>query len=172
MNEQKTGREKRADRRGFSAVDAVIVLLVLAAVAGIVYRVVYAARHDRTEDRGGEYTVSFTVAELHQDALAEIRGGDTVYLCDNDIRLGYMAVYEDPESGERRVALTISPIGSDAGPDRAVAEGAMICTDGYYEGGSLLVGNSGVYLTPGSEVEVRTDRVLFTLRITEIRPYP
>ncbi len=172
-NHQNTGSTERAPRRGrgrWSAVDTVILLLVLVAVGGIVGRVIYAARQSAAEQTA-MYAVYFEVAETHEDVIAEVQGFDAVYLYDSDVRLGYIGVYEDTVTGEYRVALTVTPIESIDGRRMATATGCLICTDGTLSEGSLLVEGSEQYLTPGSEVNVRTDRACLTVRITSIRPH-
>ena len=52
------------------------------------------------------------------------------------------------------------------------ATGILICNNATVSaGGGLMVGDSGRYLTPGSVLEVRTDRVLMTIRITSVREH-
>lgn len=162
---------KVRSRKGrWSAVDTVIVLLVLVAIVGLVYRVIDAARKEGETART-MYRVYFEVPETHEDVLSEVRGFDAIYLYENNVKLGYIGVYEDTATGTYTVALTPTPAMGATGDRRVTAEGCMVCTDGTLEGGSLLVGESGRYLTPGSEVEVRTDRVLLTIRITSIREH-
>jgi hypothetical protein len=38
--------------------------------------------------------------------------------------------------------------------------------------GGLLVNAGGLYLTPGTELLICTERVLLTVTVTEIRPIP
>jgi hypothetical protein len=158
-------------RKRWSAVDTLIVLLVLLAVAGVVVRVVYAA-HEENEAAGNTvYEVYFEVAETHQDTLAELRGFEALYLYDNGMKLGHMGVYEDEATGEYRPALTVTPAEGATGAHRVTAKGCMICTAGSMTDGGLLVEGSGRYLTPGSVLQVRTDRVYMTVRIIEIRAH-
>ena len=158
-------------KKRWSAMDTVILLLVLVAVAGLVYRVVYAARKDAEADPV-LYRVYFEVMETHEDVLAEVKGFDAVYLCENDARLGYIGVYQDTATGEQTPALNITPAVGATGSDRVTATGILICNNATVSaGGGLMVGDSGRYLTPGSVLEVRTDRVLMTIRITSVREH-
>lgn len=170
-NQQKSNRAGRKTRFHWSAVDTVILLLVLVALAGVVWRVVYTARQRGGQEEGTKYVVTFQIPDIHPDVLAEIRGFDAVYLYENDVRLGHLGVYEDTATGEYRVALDATPLDDEERPDYVMATGSMVCGEATLSGGGLLVGESGLYLTPGSEVEVRTDRVLFTLKVTEIRAH-
>ena len=158
-------------KKRWSAMDTVILLLVLVAVAGLIYRVVYAARKD-AEANPVMYRVYFEVMETHKDVLAEVEGFDAVYLCENDIRLGYIGVYRDTETGEYTAALTTTPAVGATGSSRVTASGILICGNATRTSdGGLIVGDSGRYLTPGSVLEVRTDRALMTIRITAIREH-
>lgn len=155
----------------WSAVDTVILLLVLVAVAGLVYRVVYAARREG-DATSAMYRVYFEVQETHEEVLAEVRGFDAVYLYENDVRLGYIGVYRDTATGEYTVALTPSASTDGTGDHRVTGSGCMICTNATLrEDGGLHVGDSGRILVPGSVLEVRTDRALLTVRITSIREH-
>ena len=66
-------------KKRWSAMDTVILLLVLVAVAGLVYRVVYAARKDAEADPT-MYRVYFEVLETHENVLAEVEGFDALDL--------------------------------------------------------------------------------------------
>lgn len=165
----------RQTKRRWSALDTVIVLLVLVALAGIVYRVVYTARQKGADTTATMYKVDFEVAATHADVLEEIQGAEAVYFCENDVCLGYIAISET-DTGDFNAALVTAPALDEEGtpiPGFETATGSMICTDGTLSngGGSLLVGASGLYLTPGSEVEVRTDRALLHLRVVKITPH-
>lgn len=153
----------RKPKKRWTAIDTVVVLLILAAIVGVVYRVAYAAHQDAEADPV-IYYVDFEVMETHKDVLAEIKGFDAVYLCENDVRLGYMGVYQDGT-----VALTSTAAVGASGSHRVTATGTLVCNNGTpAPGGGIQVGNSGRYLTPGSVLEVRTDRAVVTIRITAI----
>ena len=155
-------------KKRWSVMDTVILLLVLAAVAGLVYRVIYTARED-AETEPAMYRVYFEVMETHQDVLAEVRGFDAVYLCENDARLGYVGVYPDAATGGYIPAQTTAPVEGPAGSHHVTATGILVCNNATpASGGGLRVGDSGRYLIPGSVLEVRTDRVIMTIRITAI----
>ena len=158
-------------KKRWSAMDTVILLLVLVAVAGLVYRVVYAARKDAEADPA-MYRVYFEVLETHENVLAEVDGFDAVYLYENDTRLGYIGVYQDTAPGEYTAALTTTPAVGATGSHRVTATGILICNNATVSaGGGLMVGDSGRYITPGSVLEVRTDRALMTIRITSVREH-
>ena len=158
-------------KKRWSAMDTVILLRVLVAVAGLIYRVVYAARKD-AEAEPTLYRVYFEVMETHEKVLAEVDGFDAVYLCENGARLGYIGVYQDTATGEYTAALNTTPAEGATGSDRVTATGILVCNNAApASGGGLRIGDSGRYLTPGSVLEVRTDRALMTIRITSIREH-
>lgn len=152
-------------KKRWTVIDTVVVLLVLIAVAGLVYRVIYTAHKDMQEEPT-PYRVYFEVLETHKDVLAEVKGFDAVYSYEDDIRLGYVGVYQDQTTGEYTPALTAFP-GEEE--NHVTATGIMVCNNATLApGGGLRVEDSGRYLTPGSVVEVRTDRAILTIRITSI----
>ena len=169
MDHRKENQGER--RRRWSAVDTVVLLLVLLAVAGIVYRVVVSVRQETEAPEETLYEVYFEVDETHADVLAEIRGFDPVYLVENQSRLGYVGVYKDAGTGDYRVAMTPTVSGDGADPKLVTALGCMICGGELQEDGSLSIPGSDRYLTPGSELVIRTDRAILTVRVTGIRSH-
>ena len=154
-----TANVKKPRRKGgqsrWSAVDTVILILVLLSIAGIVYRAVYIIRQDMNAAGKTKYVIDFVVEETHEDVLGEVREDDPVYLYEGDAVLGRIGL-SDITHGAR-------------GERYASATGSILCASGSMQNGALLIGTSGRYLTPGSVVTVRTDRALLTLRITDIR---
>ena len=154
-------------KKRWTVIDTVVVLLVLLAVAGLVYRVIYTAYKD-TQKESTLYRVYFEVMETHEDVLAEVKGGDAVYSYEEDVRLGYVGVYQDRTTGE----LTVLTTSHTEKMNYVTATGFMVCNDATLApGGGLRVEDSGRYLIPGSVLEVRTDRVILTIRITSIQEH-
>lgn len=169
MDHRKENQGER--RRRWSAVDTVILLLVLLAIAGVVYRVVVTVRQETETAQETLYEVYFEVAEIPAATLAEIRGFDPVYLVETQSRLGYVGVYKDASTGGYRVALTPHSSVEAGSAERTTATGCMICGGDLLDDGSLSVPGSERYLTPGSELVIRTDRAILTVRITGIRSH-
>ena len=166
MNQnQTTHQAKRRGKFRWSAVDTLILLLVILAIAGCVLRVVYAANQE-IEKPSEQYLIQFTVSDIHKDIVAEIEKRDAVYFYETDQRLGFMAVTQDAATGDLVSTLDIKPV---EGTDLVTVTGWLICFDGTMGEGGLYIEGSGRYLTPGITVEVRTDRARFTVCITEIR---
>lgn len=169
-SEIRTTDQANARKGKWSVVDTVILVLAIIVVAALAYRVVYALGSRAEDEPQAIYDVFFSVEQAHRDVLDEFGGFDPVYLMENDVKLGYMGVYREAEGDGYRVALTPMPADKNDTSEFIPAQGCLVCTDAVMQDGSLLVTGSGRYLTPGSVVEVRTDRACLTLRITEIRP--
>ncbi len=173
MNEKiKKGRRVRARKRNWSMVDAVLILLIAVAIAGVILRVVDINRQaENAGDVSSMYAVYFEVEETHEDVLASVQGFEAVYLLENDAHIGYVAVYEDADTGAYHPALNMAPAEGAEGDRRVVATGCLIATDVRVIEENLRVGKTGTYIAPGTRLEVRTDCARFTLRITEILPH-
>ena len=121
-------------------------------------------------DEGARYRVYFEVSETHREVLDQIQGFDEVYLVENDMLLGSIgATSVDAETGKGIPALT--PINVE-GTDMATATGCMVCRGVMSADSGLLVGDTERYLSLGSVLTVRTDRVILTIRITDIVAAP
>jgi hypothetical protein len=165
QNQSNAASTRRERKPRWSAVDTLILLLVLAAIAGIVYRVVVTVTREAVAEQGTVCEVYFEVKEVHRDVLTEIQGFDPVYLYENDMRLGAIGATIDPATGEPVAAITVSTF---EGTELANATGCMICRGTAEPNGALLVKGTGRYITRGSELMVRTDQVLLTIRVTDI----
>ena len=163
---QNTSSPRGGRRSRWSVIDTVILLLVLMAIGGIVYRAVSTVYRDEQAEGRDVYEVYFEVAETHRDVLAEIRGFDNIYLYENGMHLGTIGMTKDEESGESIVALTTVPV---EGTELATALGCFVCAGSDEMNGGLLVEGTGRYLTRGGELTIRTDRVVLTVKITDIR---
>lgn len=169
----KQKKEKKATGAGrWSAVDTVIVLLLLIAVAAQLWQAILIRRETDAEKTPTAYDVTFSVSAIRREVLEGIDAFDGLYLCEDGTRIGSVGVYED-EDGSQRIALSVVEPGPDglAGSEYVAAEGCMICTEGEYRDGGLLIPDTGLYLDPGSEWTVRTDRVMLTIRIESIRTH-
>lgn len=162
----KTQEKRNQKRIRWSAVDAILLLLILAALGGMVYRVLVAVLEEPVKSEE-MYVVRFDVLPTYEESLLSIKGNDPVYLYENNSHLGYMALRQTESGEEQQVYLIRTSIGQDM----ATAEGCMICVGGQFADGSLLVDGSDYHLTPGAEVTVCTEKTLFTVRITQIEKH-
>ncbi len=143
-------------RRSFSVVDVAIILVVIASLAGLVLRWVTDTVELETSYEGEAYVVTYKVMETHRDILGSVANGDTVYVSEGDAYIGYL---------DGKPSLTPA-VGH---PDRATGVGHMRC-NGQMENGTLLLKKSGISLTPGTIIEVHTERARLTLTVTDIVP--
>lgn len=167
MERKQPNTSTRKGRKSYwSVVDTMILLLVIASIAGIIYRVVMTVSQESEEEAGSLCEVYFEVQETHRDVLAEVRGFDAVYLHENNVRLGAIGATIDVVTGDTVAALATYPI---EGTELATASGCMVCRGTIQTNGGILVAGADRYLTRGSILEIRTDRVLLTVKITDIR---
>ena len=148
----------------WTAVDTVIVFMILLALGGVVLRGVVDWRQGAETPTSGPYYVDFSVAEIDASVLAEIRPFDPLYVYETGELVGYVGVYDD---GTMALRL-LSPSAATANGGVA-AEGCMVCLEGVYQNGSLLVTGMDTYLTSGSRLTLRTDRAVISVEIRAIR---
>lgn len=170
MKTEKNSKKNRVSR--WSAVDTVIVFLLVIAVAAQLWQAILIRRETEAEKTPTVYDVIFTVPAIRREVLEGVEAFDGLYLCEDGTRIGAVGVYED-EGGSQRIALSVVEPGPDglAGSEYVAAEGCMICTEGELREGGLLIPDTGLYLDPGSEWTVRTERVVLTIRIESIRTH-
>lgn len=194
MADRENGRKdiSNAGHRAWSIMDTLILILCVATVASLVGRIVYAYRRQQTggNDSQTMYSVRFTVEGIHRESLKNVCAFDTVYLYETGERLGNIGVYEN-EDGTQHVAFVprtgetatetetvVWPVKTDGSgmettadlTERTAAEGLMFCSGGELENGCLYLKETGMYIAPGTELTVCTERVLFRLCVKEILP--
>lgn len=159
-----SGAGKKRKSKRWTAVDTVIVLLLILAVGGVVLRGVVDWERQAETPVSGPFYVEFSVAEIHPTVLGEIAAFDPLYLYESGDLVGYVGVYDDGTMALHSVGQISSINGSVIS-----AEGCMVCLEGVYENGSLLVTGMDQYLSPGTKLALRTDRAVLTVEITAIR---
>ncbi len=152
-----------------SVIDIGIILLAILSIVAIVLRVTDARNTVQELQKRPSYDVYFTVEETHRRVLEELTGHELVYLYENDVCIGYIARVMDHDTGEMNAAISISPAPGATGNDRVIATGHMTTEGAELKNGALLISGSGVHITPGTCLEVRTERVYMKIRITGIR---
>ncbi len=152
-------------KRRWSTMDTVIALLVFVALVGLLYRVVvaYADAKDIEQNEAVTYRIFFEADGVALPVLDELQSGDMMYLHDGGTPLGSI----EGSATEERALTVLDPVVE--GVEVVSVAGVLYCTNGTLTDGSLLVSNSDQYLTKGSVVTLRTDRVIMTVRITEIQ---
>ncbi len=150
-------------KRRWSAVDTLVVLALVLAVAGVIIRAVMDDREAAAQTYDGPFDVYFTVPEIHESVLSEIHGFDMLYLCETGEKVGYIGKYDDGS-----VALTQTGVLPVAGGEMVSAQGCLVCLEGTLSEGGLLPAEANRYLAPGSILTLRTERAVITVEITEI----
>ena len=146
----------------WSAVDTVIVLALLLAVAGLIFRGFFEENQDE-EVSGSTCIISFTIDEIHKDVYQELRGGDWLYMYDTGEVVGYIGMYEDGS-----YAIVQTGVIPNTGGEMVSANVSMVGVDGLFSEGSFLPQHTEQYLSPGSVVKLRTEQAVLTARVTEI----
>ncbi len=176
-NINKEGAAATNKKAHFNIIDAAIIILVISVILGIVFRSHIIDRlwaESNTED----YIVSFSVDNIRYTTPAYLEVGDEVCFADNGELFGKLMSESDNVN-----ALNITPASeyfTDSKgnvvevfyPDeesRVDTKGRIECR-GYYDedGGFSIDGRH--YIAPGQSVNVRTELVTFTVRITDIAP--
>ncbi|MBE6585054.1 MAG: hypothetical protein E7645_00845 [Ruminococcaceae bacterium] len=163
-SEKQVGKKPKQPRKGsrWTAVDTVILLMVLLAVAGVVARSFMQTPKVTPQDNA-TYFVEFNIKEIHQSALEGLQAGDALYLYETNALVGYIGKYENDK-------IAINETGAVEGKKGYVtAWGCMFCRDASYKDGALLVEGTDTYLVPGSVMLLRTDKAVFEVEITKIR---
>ena len=173
---------KNKKDKKITALDVVIVLLIIGLLATFAYRV-YDGVADPAFDEDSKYSVEFVCEEEYNSIAKYLENGEAVYLASTGELLGNLYVKKAGEPVISVIGGSSQPEtdaeGSD-GADETVAEelyekvalsghlklnadATAVSTAGYY-----TIGNFN--LTGGSEIEVYTEDTVFTLKIVSITP--
>lgn len=186
MEKDKNVRWTTRENRRWTAVDTGILLLVLVAVIGLFYRVIWSYNQEKASRSEAKtyYRIHFTVEEMQLSVFNEMEGGDMLYIREDGTPLGYIArrvvegaTESDASSEEASVTYDKAMVPHhvdeiDGDPDTAVAkavEGVIVCTEWQLSDGSLINGQGDRLLTLGTTLDVRTDRAVMQIRITDIK---
>ncbi len=144
---------------GVTAVDIVIIILLLAVTFGTIFGWVYEALDDDLNSEiGYTFVVSFRIAETHREVLDGLTKGDQLYFAEEGDFLGYLR--DDLKVADSASAPTAL--------DRVTGTGSMVCV-GNDQNRSLRVGDSDRYLTPGDTLWIRTEREVLSVYILDIQ---
>ncbi len=167
---------KKIWRRG-NVLDLVILLLVIAAVASVVFR--YYQIQDVAQDQNSEAVyVRFQVEQALPGIADAVQAGEAVRLTDGT-SFGTLEVHEGATGSCPFAVSAAQMLLKDAsgqyvsatltGTSAVDLEGVLRCTGAYDEQGVFLLG--GRYsLSPGQKVAVLTEKTAFVLCVTEINP--
>ncbi len=157
----KSGDKKN---KSWTAVDTVIVLMILLALGGVILRSFVDWEKTGETPVSGPYYIDFVVSEIHPQVLEEIQSFDALYLYETGELVGYVGVYDD---GSMALRPGSNPAAMNSTAVSAV--GCMVTLEGVWENGSLLIKGLDHYISPGSVLNLRTDRAVLTVEITAIR---
>lgn len=164
--------KNKAKSAKFNAIDALIILLVIACIASIVYKAVIASDVGGDSDLA-EYRVYFKIDDIKSTSAGYFHTGDTVRLKNNGREVGVLdgivqhvpAVGAYNENGEEVFYPDI--------PDQTITNDTRYSLVGYItvrgemtDKGFLLNGES--YVAPNSTLDILTEWVDCSIRIISI----
>lgn len=178
MSKVKKDKAVLKNRPRFNAVDAMIIILVIAAIVGVYFR--YTIIDFLTRDRNIEsYVVSYSIEDIRYTTPNYISVGDKVYFESDGELMGELISESEKNKEPLNITLASKNFTDSKGnivevfyPEetRVNAKGRMLCLGSYSEtGGFSLEGNR--YIAAGQYVDVYTDNVTVTLKITAIELY-
>ncbi len=179
MTKKSINAEKK-DRSGLKikALDVVIIVLLVAVVAGVYFR--YNILDMLTGSRNlKEYTVSFEIKDIQYKTENYINVGDKVYYYDSSEELG--TLIEASEDAKNALIVvpstkTFVPEGTNQAVEvaypsntRIDATGRMVCKGTFSDqSGFLFKGKE--HIAPGDVISVKTELVTVNIIVTDIAP--
>ncbi len=178
MAKAKKQKKDRSNVPHFNVIDAMIVMLVIAAVLGMFFR--YNIIDFLTADKNDErYVVSFSIEDIKYTTPNYISVGDKVYFKSTGDIMGTL-ISESENQGALNITPAIKHFTDSKGNIQAIfypneesrvdAKGRLVCLGNYTEGSGFCI-DGNVYIASGQYVEVYTELVSFSLKITSIEPY-
>jgi len=172
---EKTEKVKKLPR--FGVLDAFIILIVIVAIVGVFFRYrlldMLAAQQNLND-----YSVSFTVDNVRYTTPEYIQIGDSVYFENSGAELGVIT----KESETNQKPFTVAPATETftdtngniidvhyPSDTRVSFSGRMMCAVQISENGGYLV-NGNTQIAPGQSIDVVTELVTMTIKITAIEP--
>ncbi len=168
-----TNKVKKVPR--FSALDVVIILLVIVAVVGIYFRYNIVDMITNAKDLK-QYTVAYTIENVRSSTPDYLNVDDEVYFASNGEKLGTLIFASDNKvvvKSDYASETLRKPDGEIIEvfyPDmdtRVKATGSLNCEGRYSSEGRFLV-NGSTHIAMGQYVDVKTEYVTVTIRIDNI----
>ncbi len=181
MAEQnQTPGNKKKFRFGIgSVIDIVIILLILAAIAGIAFRV-YSAKSPTVSSEKADYEIRFRVDSVSYMLPNYLRAGDQVYFGDSGKKFGILQANDGSENGSALAVRAANILIRDEGgnyisasyPGEALVDATgTVLASGYFDASGSFLLDGKIHVTPGETVRVRTELADFTLVVTEIEKH-
>lgn len=154
-------------KRRFNVIDAVIILLIIACIAGVVYRSVTLSG---MEDDTKEYKLYLEIDDISSSSLDYFKIGDTFRVRSDGTVLGALesvkvngaAIGAYNDNGD----AVYYPDDDGSGSARIRVECCILVRGDMTERG-LLVGNS-LYISPNCTVEMISEHINVTAKVTNI----
>lgn len=172
------GNPSNKTKRRINVIDVIIILLVLALIGTIVYRV-YGMISDGSSDKGSDYVITFECNSEYYAMISYLKAGKTVYLVSNKAELG--KIYDDPDDDLMGAVCEVTDTAENggetdgestksvdpykkvklAGKIKLSSEAVKSKTGSYYT-------IQGRNISVGSTLEVYTDEAVFTITVKGI----
>ena len=158
------------NKKRFNVVDALIIMLVLALLITVGYRV-YRQITDNDNIEKCEYVIEFLSDEEYYNSMTDVlKEGDEVYFCSDGVFMGYLydsktdsyGVIYDAESGEAESAET------NIYEKKCFGGLIALSTDANEVKGSDYLVIGGRNISVGSRIEVYTEKATFTIMVISI----
>ena len=163
--------EKAKKKVRLNVIDILIIFLVIALIATVVYRL-YTGINHKTSAASSKYVITFQTDDQYDSMVSYLSEGKAVYFLDNGQLLGNMYTPSDKNAP----AYAIGSIPSEneeeehsykrvsiKGYIKMSSEAVKSASGGHYSIGEINV-------TVGSRIEVYTDEATFTLVVKSIDP--
>ena len=161
---EKTSKNKRR----FNVIDVLIIMLVLALLATVGYRI-YAQSTDNAGDEKSDYVIVFESDEEYRAMIGALKNKDEVYFCFDGTLMGYL--YDDTDDGKSLIyEIGTGEEESETGVYEKICFGGMIALSSQaneVKGSDyLVIGDRNISV--GSRIEVYTENATFTLTVKSI----
>lgn len=164
--------ENKKTRRKINVIDVVIILLVLALIGTVVFRI-YTKISDNPSNKHSKFIVTFECDEEYNSLVKHLKSGDAVYFSSKGTLIGYL--YDAPGDGKSAVyEIKASGVETDTdnnadayvktrlgGKMRLASNAVKVKNGEYYT-------IEDVTISKGSTIKVYTEKAVFTLTVKDI----
>ena len=178
MSKVKNINQDRANRPRFNALDAVIIILVIAAVVGVYFR--YSILDFLTGEQNTQsYVITYSLDDIRYTTPNYINVDDKVYFASSGEIFGTLmseSENQDPlniKPASKRFVDSNGEVREVFYPNnesRVDAKGRLLC-EGYYNSDGGFYAGGNVYVAAGQTIEVKTEKVSVSMRIISIELY-
>lgn len=163
--------QKRTAKLRFNIVDLVLIIAVLACIAGVYLRFHFSEEFGVNHVQN-EYAVSFEVKNIRYTSVDAFPTGDNVYLQSSRKLLGTIIGIDSTSPSQMIYTDYSGNVKQIYYPEdsRIDLTGRIAARGTLTERGFMLDGNT--YLAPGASYLVLTPHINVTLTITDIQPMP